>query len=123
MRIQELAKKYNVTADELIALLKKAGHSVSSATSEIDYDMLTALDRHFSWSNTATKKPAKKASSAAKKSKTSAAEASEPAAIKAKVKLRKAHAPVPEPEPAPVPEKPKVKLAKAVKAVAVATEP
>ena len=122
MRIQELAKKYNVTAEELIALLKKAGHSVSSTTGVIDYDMLTALDRHFAWSNTATKKTAKKSSAAAKKAKAGKTVAVEEApAVKTKVKLRKAH--VPEPEPAPAPEKPKVKLAKGVKPAAAAPEP
>jgi translation initiation factor IF-2 len=122
MRIQELAKKYNVTAEELIALLKKAGHSVSSTTGVIDYDMLTALDRHFAWSNTTTKKTAKKSSAAAKKTKAGKTVAvEETPAAKTKVKLRKAH--VPEPEPAPAPEKPKVKLAKGVKPAAGAPEP
>ncbi len=121
MRIQELAKKYNVTAEELIALLKKAGHSVSSTTGVIDYDMLTALDRHFAWSNTATKKTAKKSSAAAKKKAGKTVAVEEAPAAKTKVKLRKAH--VPEPEPAPAPEKPKVKLAKAVKTAVAAPEP
>ncbi len=112
MRISELAKKYNVTNDELIALLKKAGYAVTNATSAVDYDMLTALDRHFSQSSTSAKKPKAKAGS--KASKASAASAD---AAKAKVKLRKAKGLEPEPAPveAPAKDKPKVKLAKAAK--------
>ena len=52
MRIHELAKKYNVTNDELIALLKNAGYEVGNPNNAVDYDMLTALDRHFSWAST-----------------------------------------------------------------------
>jgi len=59
MLIQDLAKKYNVTTDELIALLKNAGHKVAGEKSAVDYEMLTALDRHFAWSNTPTKKAPK----------------------------------------------------------------
>jgi hypothetical protein len=50
------AKKYNVTNDELIALLKNAGYEVGNPNSAVDYDMLTALDRHFSWASAAGKK-------------------------------------------------------------------
>jgi translation initiation factor IF-2 len=118
MRINELAKKYNVTSEELIALLKSAGHKVAGPTSAVDYDMLSALDRHFAWANTPTKKTAKKSTAASRAAKAVAA----PEA-KAKVKLRKAKAVEPEPAPAP-PEKPKVKLAKAAKpAPAPAPEP
>ena len=48
---------------------------MAGASSAIDYDMLTALDRHFSWSNTVTKKTAKKSPAAAKKAKAGKAEA------------------------------------------------
>ncbi len=116
MRISELAKKYNVTNDELIALLKKAGYAVATATSAVDYDMLTALDRHFSWSSTATKKGKGKATS--KTTKAAAADAA-----KAKVKLRKAKGPEPEPVEAPAKDKPKVKLAKAAKPAAEPAAP
>ncbi len=115
MRIAELAKKYNVTNDELIALLKNAGHTVT-LNSAVDYDMLTALDRHFSWANTAAKKKGKS---------TTKAKAATTDTAKAKVKLRKAKGP--EPEPAPVEaatkDKPKVKLAKANKAPVVEAPP
>jgi translation initiation factor IF-2 len=111
MRINELAKKYNVTSEELVALLKNAGHKVAGPTSTVDYDMLTALDRHFAWANTPTKKTAKKSTAASRAAKAVAA----PEA-KAKVKLRKAKPA--EPEPEPVVEKPKVKLAKAPKPAA-----
>jgi translation initiation factor IF-2 len=112
MRISDLAKKYNVTTDELLGLLKKAGYSVASATSAVDYDMLTALDRHFSWSSTTTKKAKGKATSKASKAAAGADTA------KAKVKLRKAKGPEPEAVEAPAKDKPKVKLAKAAKPAA-----
>ena len=110
MRIAELAKKYNVTNDELIVLLKNAGHTVT-INSAVDYDMLTALDRHFSWSQTSGKKTKAKAGT---KAKTATADT-----LKAKVKLRKAKTAEPEPAPEPAKDKPKVKLAKAAKPGAV----
>ena len=123
MRIHELAKKYNVTNDELIALLKNAGYEVGNPNSAVDYDMLTALDRHFSWASTGGKKT--KAKSGSRTSKAAAAATAD--APKAKVKLRKAKGPEPAPEPEAPPskDKPKVKLAKAAKpaAAAVATAP
>ncbi len=111
MRIHELAKKYNVTSEELIALLKSAGYDVANHMGAIDYDMLTALDRHFSWSNTATKKTKKKTSRASKVAK----EAAEVVATttKAKVKLRKAKTVETPVEETPAADKPKAKLAKA----------
>ncbi len=116
MRIHELAKKYNVTSEELIALLKGAGYDVSNHMSAIDYDMLTALDRHFSWSNTPTKKSAKKSPRARA---TKAAREVEAAATttRAKVKLRKAKAAVETPPAAEekAEEKPKAKLTRAAK--------
>jgi translation initiation factor IF-2 len=118
MRIHELAKKYNVTSEELIELLEKAGHKVAGPNSNADEKMLHSLDRRFAWSNTPTKKTAKKPTVASKAAK--AAAAPEPA--KAKVKLRKAKAAEPEPAPEPAPEKPKVKLAKAVKPATAAVE-
>jgi translation initiation factor IF-2 len=121
MRIHELAKKYNVTSDELIDLLKKAGHKVAGPNSNADANMLTVLDRQFAWSNTPTKKSAKKSSTAtaAKAAKAVATDTS-----KAKVKLRKAKAAEPEPAPEPpASDKPKVKLAKAVKPGVVAEAP
>jgi translation initiation factor IF-2 len=69
MRIHELAKKYNVTSDELIALLKKSGHEVSNHMSSVDYEMLSELDKHFSWANTATKKAARKTTARSKAAK------------------------------------------------------
>ena len=111
MRIAELAKKYNVTNDELIVLLKNAGHTVT-INSAVDYDMLTALDRHFSWSQTSGKKTKAKAGTKASKSGTADT-------LKAKVKLRKAKTAEPEPAPEPAKDKPKVKLAKAAKPGAV----
>jgi translation initiation factor IF-2 len=121
MRIHELAKKYNVTSEELIALLKSAGYDVANHMGAIDYDMLTALDRHFSWSNTATKKTAKKKTSRASKV---AKEAAEVVATttKAKVKLRKAKAVEVPAEETPAADKPKAKLAKA-KSTAAAEAP
>jgi len=118
MRISELAKKYNVTNDELIVLLKNAGYEVATG-SAVDYDMLTALDRHFSWSTSGKKGKAKTGTKTSK-----AATATD---AKAKVKLRKAKSAEPEPAPveAPAKDRPKVKLAKAQKAVpqpAVAVE-
>ena len=68
MRIHELAKKYNVTNDELIALLKTAGYDVSNHMSSVDYDMLEKLDRHFGWKSPATGKKKTKAKSRAKAS-------------------------------------------------------
>ncbi|HXV13524.1 MAG TPA: translation initiation factor IF-2 [Candidatus Krumholzibacteria bacterium] len=115
MRISELAKKYNVTNDELVALLKNAGYQVASAGSAVDYDMLTALDRHFSRSGASAKKGKGKTTSKASK----AAAAASADTAKAKVKLRKAKGPEPEPVvEAPAKEKPKVKLAKAAKPAA-----
>jgi translation initiation factor IF-2 len=128
MRIHELAKKYNVTNEELIALLKQSGHEVTNHMSAVDYDMLAALDRHFSWSNTATKKPAKKGakSKAVKAAETAVAA---PARSKAKVKLVKAKVvkEAPAEEPA-AEEKPKARLtkskaAKTEEAVAAAEAP
>jgi len=111
MRIHELAKKYNVTSDELIALLKQSGHDVANHMSAVDYDMLAVLDRHFSWANTATKKPARKTASRAKAAKTTDAAP----APKAKVKLVKAKVVKAKPaeEEAPAEEKPKARLSKA----------
>ena len=112
MRIHELAKKYDVSSEELITLLKNSGHDVANHMSAVDYDMLAALDRHFSWATTATKKPARKTGARSKAAK-AAADAAVPAA-RAKVKLVKAKsvkaAPAAEPE---AEAKPKVKLAKA----------
>jgi translation initiation factor IF-2 len=126
MRIHELAKKYNVTNDELIALLKNAGYEVGNPNNAVDYDMLTALDRHFSWASTTGKKT--KGKSTSRTSKAAAAAAAD--GPKAKVKLRKAKGPepapaAPEPETPPAKDKPKVKLAKAAKPAAapVATAP
>jgi len=120
MRIHELAKKYNVTSDELIALLKNAGYEVANHMSAIDYDMLSALDRHFAWANTPGKKTAKKSTAASKAAKAVATDTGP----KAKVKLRKARAAEPEPAPEPVvSDKPKVKLAKAVKPAVAAETP
>jgi translation initiation factor IF-2 len=119
MRIHELAKKYNVSSEELIALLKNSGHEVANHMSAVDYDMLAALDRHFSWANTSTKKPARKTAARAKTAK--AGDAAAPSAAKAKVKLVKAKTveapPVVEPV---VAEKPKAKLSKAKTAAAEA---
>jgi translation initiation factor IF-2 len=110
MRIHELAKKYNVTSDELIALLKKSGHEVSNHMSSVDYEMLSELDKHFSWANTATKKAARKTTARSK-----AAKATETApAPKTKVKLRKAKTVEAKPGPeAEAEAKPKAKLSKA----------
>ena len=118
MRISELAKKYSVTNDELIALLKNAGYDVALA-SAVDYDMLTALDRHFKQSSAAAKKGKAKTTSKAKTAKAAA-----PDTAKAKVKLRKAKSPEPEPVvvEAPSKDKPKVKLAKAQKAAPAVEE-
>jgi len=110
MRIHELAKKYNVTSDELIELLEKAGLKVAGPNSNADEKMLSALDRQFAWSNTPTKKSAKKSTTAAKAAKAVAGDTA-----KAKVKLRKAKPAEPEPAPEPVSERPKVKLAKGAK--------
>jgi len=120
MRIHELAKKYNVTSEELIELLEKAGLKVAGPNSNADEKMLTALDRQFAWSNTPSKKAAKKSSAATKAAKAVATDTS-----KAKVKLRKAKVAEPELAPEPAPEKPKVKLAKANKPALVveATKP
>jgi translation initiation factor IF-2 len=120
MRIHELAKKYNVTNDELIALLKNAGYEVGNPNNAVDYDMLTALDRHFSWASTGGKKT--KAKSTSRTSKAAATAAAD--APKAKVKLRKAKGPEPAPEPEapPAKDKPKVKLAKAAKPAAAPVE-
>jgi translation initiation factor IF-2 len=114
MRISELAKKYNVTNEELVALLKNAGYSVANLNSPVDYDMLTALDRHFSWASTSGKKTKGKSASKAKAKTAAVVDTG-----KAKVKLRKAKGPEPEPAPVEAPTgKPKVKLAKATKASA-----
>src|SRR6185369_6871308 len=118
MRIHELAKKYNVTSDELIELLEKAGLKVSGPNSNADEKMLSALDRQFAWSNTPTKKAAKKSTSAAAK----AAKAVATDTAKAKVKLRKAKPAEPEPAPEPVSDRPKVKLAKASKTATAVVE-
>ena len=119
MRIHELAKKYNVTSEDLLELLEKHGHKVASDNSNVSADMLTVLDKHLkTWSNTPTKKTAKKTTAAAKAAK---AVATDPA--KAKVKLRKAKAAEPEPAPEPVADKPKVKLAKANKPAPVVEAP
>ncbi len=118
MRISELAKKYNVTNEELVALLKNAGYSVANLNSPVDYDMLTALDRHFSWASTSGKKTKGKAASKAKTKTAAVVDTG-----KAKVKLRKAKGPEPEPAPVEAPTgKPKVKLAKANKASAAPVE-
>lgn len=112
MRIHELAKKYNVSSEELIALLKNSGHDVANHMSAVDYDMLAALDRHFSWANTSAKKPARKTAARSKAAK--ATETAAPAAARAKVKLVKAKTVEPAPVEGPVAEeKAKVKLAKA----------
>jgi translation initiation factor IF-2 len=120
MRIHELAKKYNVTSEELIELLEKAGHKVGGPMSNADEKMLHSLDRQFAWSNTPTKKTAKKATTSAAKAAAKAAAAAD--APKAKVKLRKAKGAEPEPAPEPAPEKPKVKLAKAARPAPAAVE-
>jgi translation initiation factor IF-2 len=80
MRIHDLAKKYNVTTDDLIHLLKNAGYDVSTHMSSVDYDMLEALERHFNWSA-----PAKKKAKAKKKTK---AKAKLETTVKAKVKVK-----------------------------------
>jgi len=86
MRIHELAKKYNVTSEELIELLEKHGHKVAGETSNVSVDMLTVLDKNLkTWSNTPTKKSAKKSTAATKAAKAVATDTA-----KAKVKLRKA---------------------------------
>jgi translation initiation factor IF-2 len=119
MRIQELAKKYNVTSDELIELLGTHGHKVAGENSNVSADMLTVLDKHLkTWSNTPTKKTAKKATAATK-----AAKAVVTDTAKAKVKLRKAKVAEPEPAPEPVAEKPKVKLAKKPSGIVEAPRP
>jgi len=83
MRIHELAKKYNVSSDELIELLEKHGHKVAGEASNVSVDMLTVLDKNLkTWSNTPTKKTAKKSTAATKAAK---AVATDPA--KAIVKL------------------------------------
>jgi translation initiation factor IF-2 len=119
MRIHELAKKYNVSSEELIELLKQSGHEVTNHMSSVDYDMLAALDRHFSWSNTATKKPVKKTAAKSKAAKAAESVAAAPAKARAKVKLVKAKTvePVPVEEPVAA-EKPKVRLAKSKTAAA-----
>ena len=119
MRIHELAKKYNVTSEELIELLEKHGHKVAGETSNVSVDMLTVLDKNLkTWSNTPTKKSAKKSTAATKAAKAVATDTA-----KAKVKLRKAKVAEPEPAPEPVSDKPKVKLAKANKPGAVVEAP
>jgi len=111
MRIHELAKKYNLTSEDLIELLEKHGHKVAGPNSNVETDMLTVLDKHLkTWSNTPTKKAAKKSTAATRAVKTIATDTA-----KAKVKLRKAKIAEPEPAPEPAPEKPRVKLAKASK--------
>ena len=119
MRIHELAKKYNVTSEELIELLEKHGHKVAGESSNVSVDMLTVLDKNLkTWSNTPTKKSAKKSTAATKAAKAVATDTA-----KAKVKLRKAKVAEPEPAPEPVSDKPKVKLAKANKPGAVVEAP
>jgi translation initiation factor IF-2 len=66
MRIHELAKKYDVTSEELVILLQNAGYDVKTHMSSVDYDMLAALERHFNWSTPAKKKTKSKAKSKAK---------------------------------------------------------
>ena len=120
MRIHELAKKYNVTSDELIELLEKAGHKVAGPNSNADEKMLHSLDRQFAWSNTPTKKAGKKTSTSVAAKAAKAVATADTA--KAKVKLRKANVAEPEPAPEPAPEKPKVKLAKAARPAAAVAE-
>jgi translation initiation factor IF-2 len=84
MRIHELAKKYSVTNDELIALLQNAGYEVNTHMSSVDYDMLEALERHFNWST-----PAKKKAKAKKKTKsTTKAEVVVQTKVKVKARLK-----------------------------------
>jgi translation initiation factor IF-2 len=66
MRIHELAKKYNVSSDELTQLLQNAGYDVTNHMSAVEYDMLEALERHFNWSTPAKKKTKSKAKAKAK---------------------------------------------------------
>ena len=61
MRIHELAKKYNVSNEELIQLLQNAGYDVNNHMSSVDYDMLEALERHFNWSAPTKRKTKAKA--------------------------------------------------------------
>jgi translation initiation factor IF-2 len=82
MRIHELAKKYNVSNDELIQLLQNAGYDISNRLGQVDYDMLAALERHFNWSA-----PAKKKAKTKKKAKASTREKVE-AVTKTKVKAK-----------------------------------
>jgi len=105
MRIHELAKKYSLTNEELIDLLNKAGYDVKNHMSNVDYDMLAALDRHFSWSAAATTKKKTKAKAKAKAKKAAkaiddTAEAKAKAKIKAKTKLVRKRTP-PKEEEAP----------------------
>jgi translation initiation factor IF-2 len=101
MRIHELAKKYNLTNDELIDLLNKAGYDVKNHMSNVDYDMLAALDRHFSWSAAATtKKKTKAKAKKAKKAIDDSVESKAKAKIKAKTKLIRKRTP-PKEEKAP----------------------
>jgi len=89
MNINDLAKKYSVSSDELIVLLKNAGHDVESATSSVDYDMLSALDRHFSWATPTTKGKAKgKAKAKAKSKAKTATDAKAKAKAKTKTKAK-----------------------------------
>ena len=83
MRIQELAKKYGVGTEELVTLLRNAGYDIDSRSTSVDYDMLTALDRHFSWSA----EPAPKKSRARAKTKTKSG-ATADAATKTKTKTK-----------------------------------
>lgn len=86
MRIHELAKKYNVSNDELIQLLQSAGYDVSNHMSSVDYDVLTALERHFNWSAPKKKVKPKRTSKAAAEAETPATKVKPKARAKAKAR-------------------------------------
>jgi translation initiation factor IF-2 len=96
MRIHELAKKYNLSNDELLSLLQKAGYDVNNHMSSVDYDMLSALDRHFRWTAASAKKKAKAKGKAKGKAKAvdEVVDTKAKAKIKAKTKLVRKPQPV-----------------------------
>ena len=106
MRIHELARKYDVRSEELVELLRKAGYDVKNHMSSVDYDMLAALERHFSWTEdggrgktrsrsrakattkTRTKKAASTAADAEKATTKTATRTKAKAKVKAKAKAK-----------------------------------
>ncbi len=91
MRIHELARKYDVRSEELVELLRRAGYDVKNHMSSVDYDMLAALERHFSWSDDGGRQKAgsrTKAKAKAKAKTKTKAKAKTKTKAKAKVKAK-----------------------------------